>query len=90
MASFYQNQSSTQNITNSLLLFESSLKARLDDEFLKSTQAYRLFNGFYEGIPGLIADRFAQTLLIKNFASESTPAATPNVYSRKFMSAWEK
>ncbi len=70
MASFYQNQSSTQNITNSLLLFESSLKARLDDEFLKSTQAYRLFNGFYEGIPGLIADRFAQTLLIKNFARQ--------------------
>ena len=70
MASFYQNQSPTQNIADSLSLFETCLNARLNDASLKNTQAYRLFNGFYEGFPGLIVDRFARTLLIKNFARQ--------------------
>ncbi len=70
MESFYQKQPSMQNIADSLSLFESCLKARLNDVSLSNTQAYRLYNGFYEGIPGLIVDRFAQTLLIKNFARQ--------------------
>jgi len=70
MASFYQNQSPTQNIADSLSLFETCFNARLNDASLKNTQAYRLFNGFYEGIPGLIVDRFARTLIIKNFARQ--------------------
>jgi 23S rRNA (cytosine1962-C5)-methyltransferase len=28
------------------------------------TETFRLFNGFYEGLPGLIIDRYGQTLLI--------------------------
>lgn len=67
MEPFYQNQITIPNIADSLALFDTCLKARLADDSLKNTQAYRLFNGFYEGIPGLIVDRFARTLLIKNF-----------------------
>jgi len=70
MASFYQNQAPNQNIADSLSLFETCINARLNDEPLKDTQAFRLFNVFYEGIPGWIVDRFAQTLLIKNFARQ--------------------
>ncbi|QRN83185.1 class I SAM-dependent methyltransferase [Chloroflexota bacterium] len=30
----------------------------------ETTEAYRLFNGFYEGCPGLVLDRYANTLVI--------------------------
>jgi 23S rRNA (cytosine1962-C5)-methyltransferase len=30
----------------------------------KDTDAYRLFNGFYEGLPGIVMDRYADTLVI--------------------------
>ncbi len=30
----------------------------------ETTEAYRLFNGFYEGCPGLVLDRYASTLVI--------------------------
>lgn len=30
----------------------------------ETTKAYRLFNGFYEGCPGLVLDRYAATLVI--------------------------
>jgi len=47
-------------------LLEESLHARLADPTLKQTQAYRLFNGFYEGFRGLVVDRFAETIVISN------------------------
>ena len=31
-----------------------------------STQAYRLFNGFYEGMPGLVIDRYGPAIVILN------------------------
>ena len=34
----------------------------------ETTQAYRLFNGFYEGLPGLVLDRYGSTLVIFNHA----------------------
>lgn len=41
----------------------------------RSCQAYRLFNGFYEGIPGLVIDRYADTLVILDhgLADDMTP-----------------
>ena len=30
------------------------------------TEAYRLFNGFYEGLPGLVLDRYGPTLVVFN------------------------
>jgi len=34
--------------------------------FVKETNAYRLFNGFYEGIPGLVLDRYGSALVLFN------------------------
>lgn len=36
----------------------------------EDTNAYRLFNGFYEGYPGLILDRFGSTLVVMNHAEK--------------------
>jgi len=47
-----------------LNLLEICLRLRMEDPSLKLTNAFRLFNGFYEGFPGLTIDRFSQTLLI--------------------------
>ena len=47
-------------------LLEKSLHARLADPALKQTQAYRIFNGFYEGFSGMVVDRFDQTIVISN------------------------
>jgi 23S rRNA (cytosine1962-C5)-methyltransferase len=33
---------------------------------IKNTNAFRLFNGFYEGFPGLVIDRYGETLVIFN------------------------
>jgi len=33
-------------------------------DLAKTTEAYRLFNGFYEGCPGLVLDRYGTTLVI--------------------------
>ena len=34
----------------------------------QDTNAYRIFNGFYEGAPGLVLDRYGQALVIMNHA----------------------
>lgn len=47
-----------------LNLLEICLRLRMEDPSLKLTNAFRLFNGFYEGFPGLTIDFYAQTLLI--------------------------
>jgi 23S rRNA (cytosine1962-C5)-methyltransferase len=43
---------------------ETCLNLRLKDPSLSATNAIRLFNGFYEGLPGLTVDLFANTLVI--------------------------
>lgn len=47
-------------------LLERSLHARLADPALTRTQAYRIFNGFYEGFSGLVVDQFDSTIVISN------------------------
>jgi 23S rRNA (cytosine1962-C5)-methyltransferase len=51
-----------------LSLLKPALDARagLFDE--RHESAYRLFNGFYEGCPGLVLDVYARTLVIHNYA----------------------
>lgn len=46
------------------------LHARQEDPTLLSCYPYRLFNGFYEGLPGLVIDRYANTLLISNHSRQ--------------------
>ncbi len=36
-----------------------------------STDAYRLFNGFYEGVPGLVLDRYGSALVIFDHTTEN-------------------
>ena len=45
------------------------LKAR-GPGLLNNNSALRLFNGFYEGLPGLVADLYGSTLVISNHARE--------------------
>jgi 23S rRNA (cytosine1962-C5)-methyltransferase len=34
------------------------------NQLSQTTEAYRLFNGFYEGLPGLVLDRYASALVV--------------------------
>ena len=49
---------------------ELCLDLRLKDASLSATNAVRLFNGFYEGLPRLTADLFANTLVISDHDRE--------------------
>lgn len=49
-------------------IFQKCLQNRKDDPSLASTQVCRLFNGYYEGLPGLVVDRYANTIVISNHA----------------------
>jgi len=49
-------------------LFQKCLEAREGDSSLGGTDVYRLFNGYAEGLPGLVVDRFADMVLISNHA----------------------
>jgi 23S rRNA (cytosine1962-C5)-methyltransferase len=43
---------------------------REQDPSLGISTAYRLFNGFYEGLPGLVVDRYANTIVISNHSRQ--------------------
>ena len=43
---------------------------RLEDTTLLACDAYRLFNGFYEGLPGLVLDRYANTIVVSNHSRQ--------------------
>jgi 23S rRNA (cytosine1962-C5)-methyltransferase len=49
-------------------LLKPALDARADLFDERHESAFRLFNGFYEGCPGLVLDVFARTLVIHNYA----------------------
>ena len=49
---------------------ELCLDLRLKDASLSATNAVRLFNGFYEGLPRLTVDRYANTLVISDHDRE--------------------
>ena len=55
-----------------LKTLEACLQLRLNDPSLASTNAMRLFNGFYEGLPGLTVDLFADTVVISEHSRERT------------------
>ncbi len=46
---------------------------------IKTFEAYRLFNGFYEGYPGLVFDRYGSTLVIFN---HNTPGTSQHVIQK--------
>ena len=50
--------------SNLKLIISQAIQQRVAIE--NDTNAFRLFNGFYEGYPGLILDRYAHTLVIFN------------------------
>ena len=64
---FYQSSSHLSSEIDANALFRLCLDARQKDRMMQNSSAFRLFNGFYEGIPGLVVDKFDRTLLIKNF-----------------------
>jgi len=60
--------------------FQKCLQNRKDDPSLASTEAYRLFNGYYEGLPALVVDRYANTIVISNHAKEDQDLSI-NIFS---------
>jgi 23S rRNA (cytosine1962-C5)-methyltransferase len=54
-----------------LMLIENAIRQR--NNLLETTNAYRLFNGFYEGMPGIVLDRYDQTLVIFDHRERSEP-----------------
>jgi len=63
--------SETKNIPADLQkTLEVCLDLRLKDPSLGATNAVRLFNGFYEGLPGLTVDLYANTLVISDHNRE--------------------
>ncbi|MBE9524106.1 MAG: class I SAM-dependent methyltransferase [Chloroflexi bacterium] len=53
--------------------FLQALSARTDMLETEHVVALRLFNGFYEGIPELVVDLYARTLVLFNYGKESSP-----------------
>ncbi len=53
-----------ERLDNSINTIIKSFSFRIPWEI--ATQAYRLFNGFYEGTPGLVVDRYDSTIVIMN------------------------
>lgn len=56
---------------------QKSLHLRQQDPALSSSDAYRVFNGFYEGLPGLVVDRYANTILISNHSRKLESLNSP-------------
>ena len=50
--------------------FQQCMLFRANDSSLAGCEAYRLFNGFYEGLPGLVIDRYANTLVLSNHSRQ--------------------
>jgi 23S rRNA (cytosine1962-C5)-methyltransferase len=57
-------------------------RANLFDEAHLS--AFRLFNGFYEGFPGLAVDIYAHTLVLHNYAKPPQSAEQPLLEAQEF------
>ncbi len=52
-------------------LLEKALAARASFFDARRESALRLFNGFYEGEPGLVVDLYASTLVLHNYVDDS-------------------
>jgi 23S rRNA (cytosine1962-C5)-methyltransferase len=70
-------------------LLASALEARgdlLDRLHAEGTDAYRLFHGTVEGLPGLTVDRYGDLILVQSFHQSFAPddlAALENFYAKK-------
>ena len=47
--------------------------------------AFRLFNGFYEGEPGLVVDLYASTLVLHNYADDPTQSKEGVIQAAQFL-----
>lgn len=56
---------------------QKSLHLRQEDHSLSESDAYRIFNGFYEGLPGLVVDCYANTILISNHIRQPESLNSP-------------
>jgi len=66
---------------------QKSLHLRQEDHSLFESDAYRIFNGFYEGLPGLVVDRYASTILISNHSHQPESLNSPIEQISQFSSA---
>ena len=49
---------------------QQCFQLRREDPTLLACDAYRLFNGFFEGLPGLVIDRYATAIVISNHSRQ--------------------
>ena len=68
-----------------LPLLERSLAARTAYMDQRHETAFRLFNGFLEGCPGLVMDVYASTLIIFNLAKPPDLLKTTIVEGSRFL-----
>ncbi|NLC14154.1 MAG: SAM-dependent methyltransferase [Chloroflexi bacterium] len=52
--------------TDTIDRIKKCFQSRLKDPTLLACDVFRLFNGYYEGLPGLVIDRYANTIVISN------------------------
>lgn len=60
-------------------LLETALASRQTVLDSRHEEAYRLFNGFYEGSPNLVLDVYGQTLVIHDYADQPDPELTQQI-----------
>lgn len=61
------------------------LELRQKDPSLSGTNALRLFNGFYEGVPGLTVDRFGSTLVISDHERQAETRTNLHEVATQFL-----
>lgn len=66
------------------VLLQRALAARHDLFDARHEAAFRLFNGFYEGDPRLVADLYGRTLLLHNYADPPSDGAAAIETAREF------
>lgn len=68
-----------------ILLIEKALEARASLFDARHESAFRLFNGFTEGEPKLVVDLYASTLLLHNYADDSTQGKLIAEHAAQFL-----
>ena len=73
----------TANSIMPLLASALAARAELFDE--RHESAFRLFNGFFEGCPDLVADLYARTLVLHNYAEPPESAQATLAEAQEFL-----
>jgi 23S rRNA (cytosine1962-C5)-methyltransferase len=68
-------------------LLERAFAAREPLFDLQHQTAFRLFNGFYEGLPSLVIDLFARTVVLQNYADPPTEGDVAILAAEGFLRA---